>query len=264
MFHVVLAAVLSHPAPSGEQRNCAHEAASRHSGGVRDLGYFFSPQNYGDAAHGRALSTTSWSPIRITESYISTTALSASKETFFKTKLIPDAIAWMQSALSVKPLTSPLLVEPFCSSSYSASGKCASLGTLTCGYKADGTDSPVPSSMLSAKETCSTCYTDGTCAGCSTSAAGPGAANTDFLLYNEYKDVGAFIVRKGDLALSVIVFTVCALVTIFLILVRRRMGNEELGGAQTFKYACAGFLVFLWLVYVVVSCFATYGFISLG
>ena len=48
------AAMLSHP--GGEQVR-AHEAASSRNGGVRDSGSFFSPQDYGDAAHGRSLST---------------------------------------------------------------------------------------------------------------------------------------------------------------------------------------------------------------
>jgi len=63
--------------------------------------------------------------------------------------------------------------------------------------------------------------------------------------------------------LSVTVFTICAVLTLLLILVRRMFGGQELGGNKMGAYASAGFLIFLWLVYVVVSCLATYGFVSM-
>jgi Ca2+/Na+ antiporter len=72
---------------------------------------------------------------------------------------------------------------------------------------------------------------------------------------------GHFVVQSGDLGLSVIVFTCCALITIGLILLRRKLGNQELGGNRTGAMASAALLVVLWLIYIVVSCLATYGFI---
>ena len=41
-------------------------------------------------------------------------------------------------------------------------------------------------------------------------------------IYDEYSTSGAFVVRSGDLGFSVIVFTVCAIITIGMILVRRK------------------------------------------
>jgi len=82
-------------------------------------------------------------------------------------------------------------------------------------------------------------------------------------LFALHASTGAFVVRSGDLALSVTVFTICAVLTLLLILVRRMFGGQELGGNKMGAYASAGFLIFLWLVYVVVSCLATYGFVSM-
>ena len=65
---------------------------------------------------------------------------------------------------------------------------------------------------------------------------------------------GAFVVEKGDLAFSVLVFVVCALLTILTILLRR---PAELGGGTATKYATAAFFVFLWLLYVTLSSLST-------
>jgi len=75
---------------------------------------------------------------------------------------------------------------------------------------------------------------------------------------------GVFVVQSGDLGLSVIVFSCCALVTIGLILLRRAKGRQELGGNKTGAYASAALLVSLWLLYIIVSCLATYGFVSMS
>jgi len=80
-------------------------------------------------------------------------------------------------------------------------------------------------------------------------------------LYADYYPTGAFIVRKGDLGNSVIVFTVCAIITIGLVLVRRAMGAQELGGNRTGALASGAFLVFLWFVYITMSCLFTYGLV---
>jgi len=83
-------------------------------------------------------------------------------------------------------------------------------------------------------------------------------------LYNDYKDTGAFIVRKGDLGFSVIVFTLCAILTIAMILVRRKFGGQELGGNRTMAIVCAILLCILWVLYVLLSTLTTYHIIEPG
>jgi len=71
-----------------------------------------------------------------------------------------------------------------------------------------------------------------------------------------YKDLhqsgikGGFVVRSGDLTFSVIVFTLCALITITAILLRR---PHELGGSRRSKYATGLMLFTLWAIYVILS-----------
>ena len=167
----------------GEQTRSVHHEHQRTSGGIRDLGYFRSPQVYADAqftSHGRRTSATSFSRMRLNIEYTSTSALTTEKETFFRDKLIPDAKAWIENAFSVVPISGPLLVDRFCSSSFS-SGMCASVSGIhpTCGLNADGTYYTIPDSMLAAKRTCGGSPTTG----CTDHPAGAGAADTDFLLY---------------------------------------------------------------------------------
>ena len=50
-------------------------------------------------------------------------------------------------------------------------------------------------------------------------------------VYDQYKTTGAFVVLSGDLGLSVIVFTICAIITISMILVRRKCVTRPLGRA---------------------------------
>lgn len=171
---------------TGEQTHCAHDETAQHKGGVRDSGYFFSAQDYGPGdsrdAHGRRLSSTTWLPVRVSIEYTTTSALSSAQNTLLRNSLIPEAVAWIEHALSVQPLSANLLVERFCASSFSG-GTCASLGATTCGLNTDGSSFTVPDSMLASKQTCSSCFTNGQCSGCTTHAAGTGAANTDFHLY---------------------------------------------------------------------------------
>jgi solute carrier family 8 (sodium/calcium exchanger) len=83
-------------------------------------------------------------------------------------------------------------------------------------------------------------------------------------IYNQYtgKGGGAFVVASGDLGFSVIVFTVCAIITITMILIRRKYG-QELGGNVQAARGCAAVLVGLWVTYVTLSAMATYGMITL-
>lgn len=69
-----------------------------------------------------------------------------------------------------------------------------------------------------------------------------------------------------SLAFSVTLFCVEALVAIAIMLARRnhRIGGE-LGGPKTSKYLTTGFLVFLWVFYVLMSSLEAYGYIpSIG
>jgi len=65
--------------------------------------------------------------------------------------------------------------------------------------------------------------------------------------------IGKFVVIGGGLGSSVVVFTCCSITAIVLLLVRRRVFGGELGGPVQFKWASGIFLVFLWILYIVIS-----------
>jgi len=74
-----------------------------------------------------------------------------------------------------------------------------------------------------------------------------------------------FVVKAGALSFSVVLYTICAILAITLIMVRRFLpifGSAELGGTTWAKYASSGFLIFLWLAYVLLSSLQTYGVID--
>ena len=74
-----------------------------------------------------------------------------------------------------------------------------------------------------------------------------------------------FIVPPGSLAFSVTLFTVCALLCLTLLLLRRKMavfGEAELGGPQTTKYISFGICLALWFIYVLLSSLQSYGIIA--
>lgn len=180
-----LSGSLAGPArPKGQHH--AQGDVHRHKGGVRDTGYFFSTQDYGPGnrrdAHGRKLTSSTWSPMRLTVQYTSTDALSSAQDSLLRNNIIPEMAAWISNTLSVQPLATNLLIDRFCSAKFSG-GTCYSLGSTTCGLNADGTDFPVPDNMLAAKETCANCYSSGQCDGCTQHAAGSGVADTDFVLF---------------------------------------------------------------------------------
>jgi len=60
-------------------------------------------------------------------------------------------------------------------------------------------------------------------------------------------------VEAGDLAFSVIVFCICALVCLATFTYRRIAGLGELGGPQPAKNITAGFFFMLWLAYILCS-----------
>ena len=168
---------------AGEQTHCAHDEDAQISGGVRNSGYFFSPQQYAEGERGRRAQTAPWKKMRITVEYSTTSALSSEQDTFLRNKLVPTAVAWIEKALSVVPLAAPLLVAPFCQSSWPSCGVCYSHGAQTCGLNADGSRRDIPSSILAGGQTCNSCFTDGSTADCTASPAGPGVAGSDFHLF---------------------------------------------------------------------------------
>ncbi|XP_040572646.1 sodium/calcium exchanger 2 isoform X3 [Lepeophtheirus salmonis] len=84
-------------------------------------------------------------------------------------------------------------------------------------------------------------------------------------IYHKTQD-GQFNVPAGDLSVSVTLYTICAVLAVLLLLVRRFLGifgNAELGGPNLGKYISATFLLILWFLYILFSTLQTYGIISL-
>jgi len=79
-----------------------------------------------------------------------------------------------------------------------------------------------------------------------------GPNGLDWKYFEEYKNnpYRGFRVSSDGLGVSVIVFTVCAILTLSLILVRRFVLNAELGGNKMLANLSAGFLVMLWFIYI--------------
>ncbi|XP_033630178.1 sodium/calcium exchanger 3-like [Asterias rubens] len=73
-----------------------------------------------------------------------------------------------------------------------------------------------------------------------------------------------FVVPAGNLAFSVTVYTICALVCICVLMLRRNLaifGKAELGGAFVPKIISAVFLISLWFLYVLLSTLQAYSVI---
>lgn len=70
-----------------------------------------------------------------------------------------------------------------------------------------------------------------------------------------------FLVPPGTLAFSVTLYSVCSVICLIFLLVRRLLpifDNAELGGSNKQKYASAAFLMGLWVVYVLCSALQAY------
>ncbi|KAK4328826.1 hypothetical protein Pmani_000768 [Petrolisthes manimaculis] len=94
---------------------------------------------------------------------------------------------------------------------------------------------------------------------------GIGIAWTMAAIYHYAKDE-KFYVKPGNLAFSVTLFCVEAIVAIAVMMIRRhpKIGGE-LGGPRIAKKITTGFLVFLWIFYVLMSTLEAYGYVpSLG
>lgn len=73
------------------------------------------------------------------------------------------------------------------------------------------------------------------------------------------KVTGGFVVMADDLGLSVMIFTICAILTLGIIIYRR---PNELGGDKNGAVVTSAFFCFLWIVYVILSAMSTYGHIT--
>lgn len=69
----------------------------------------------------------------------------------------------------------------------------------------------------------------------------------------KYPDGGKFVVKSGDLGFSVTVFSICAIVGIAVLMVRRKLWEAELGGPVQIKYITSAFFVCLWIIYISLS-----------
>jgi len=70
-----------------------------------------------------------------------------------------------------------------------------------------------------------------------------------------------FKVEAGSLGFSVIIYSICAVICIAMLMIRRNLkvfGNAELGGNVVGKWVCFGILVSLWVFYILVSSFEAY------
>lgn len=76
--------------------------------------------------------------------------------------------------------------------------------------------------------------------------------NTDWYTSQLCQD-GCFVVKAGTLVFSVIVYSICALIAVALLVVRRKFLGGELGGPKPQAYASSCLLVCLWAVYVGLS-----------
>lgn len=64
---------------------------------------------------------------------------------------------------------------------------------------------------------------------------------------------GKFITPPGNIAYSVIVFLVCSMLCFLTLGIRRKVFDGELGGPRTSANASCVWLIFLWVMYVVLS-----------
>lgn len=72
-------------------------------------------------------------------------------------------------------------------------------------------------------------------------------------IYCEFMKDTKFVVRSGDLGLSVVVYVVCALICLAVLQARRVYEGGELGGFNARgKYATGMFFILLWLLYVAI------------
>ncbi|CAF4621678.1 unnamed protein product [Rotaria sp. Silwood1] len=74
-----------------------------------------------------------------------------------------------------------------------------------------------------------------------------------------------FTVKAGDLSFSVLVFSVCCVLCMIVLILRRYLGvfgKAELGGPAIPRYLCSTFFILLWIGYLTLSGLQAYGHIK--
>eukprot|EP00908_Phaeocystis_cordata_P005699 Transcript_16208.p1 GENE.Transcript_16208~~Transcript_16208.p1 ORF type:complete len:383 (+),score=105.13 Transcript_16208:59-1207(+) len=159
--------------------HCNHDSAAfAHEAFVR------TPQPY---PHRRGLSGSAWNtsvglwePIRVNHTIMQMVGLTAEQEALLSQQLVPTAVAWVQAALRVVRSTGPLRAGRACGGTWGEGGVCGvDGGTSYCGVASDEYRVAHPEWALDALTVC----TESSTAGCTTSEAGAGYAETDFVLY---------------------------------------------------------------------------------
>ncbi|XP_071953755.1 sodium/calcium exchanger 3-like [Antedon mediterranea] len=75
-----------------------------------------------------------------------------------------------------------------------------------------------------------------------------------------------FCIEAGSLGVSVVIYTICALICTALVASRRVLepfGKAELGGPMNMRYLSGAFLIFLWFMYILLSSLQAYEVINL-
>eukprot|EP01025_Chloroclados_australasicus_P031387 TRINITY_DN3174_c0_g1_i10.p1 TRINITY_DN3174_c0_g1~~TRINITY_DN3174_c0_g1_i10.p1 ORF type:complete len:940 (-),score=89.50 TRINITY_DN3174_c0_g1_i10:3302-5845(-) len=82
--------------------------------------------------------------------------------------------------------------------------------------------------------------------------------------YPDHPNVnGRFCVPSGSLAYSVMIFTICAVIGLAILILRRRYVGGELGGSISTKWLSGAALIILWILYIVLSALQDYGHIDI-
>ncbi|CAF1312025.1 unnamed protein product [Didymodactylos carnosus] len=83
-------------------------------------------------------------------------------------------------------------------------------------------------------------------------------------IYWESKNL-PFTVKAGDLSFSVMIFSICCIISMAILILRRFLGvfgKAELGGTKIPKYVCSVIFILLWIIYIGLSCLQAYGYIK--
>ena len=76
------------------------------------------------------------------------------------------------------------------------------------------------------------------------------ATTFESLKYGDEEGYEGYFVPALSLGFNVIVFGALALICLAFLMIRRAMLGGELGGSNPFRAISCGFLIFLWLIYV--------------
>ena len=80
-----------------------------------------------------------------------------------------------------------------------------------------------------------------------------------------FQDGSNFKVPAGSLAFSVTLYSICAVICIITLVIRRYssfFGKAMLGGPKVPKYLTSAFFILLWVIYVTVSSLNSYDLID--